>query len=75
MEDVAFVSLLGTAGMLGAVVVIIGRLLVLALDPSTPRAHTELVARGRGLQVGHSVQHMLCVVYALCCVLCAVYSW
>jgi hypothetical protein len=51
IEDVAWVSIFGTVGMLLAMVVVVGKLIAIyAMSP--PAAPTELVATGQGLNVG-----------------------
>jgi hypothetical protein len=51
MEDIAWVSILGTVGMLGAMFIVVGKLVVLYI--TTPvAAATEMVASSRGFHVG-----------------------
>lgn len=54
MEDVAWVSILGTVGMLGAMLIVVGKLIVLYIN--TPvAAPTEVVATSRGFHVSCTV--------------------
>jgi hypothetical protein len=50
IEDVAWVSIFGTVGMLLAMVVVVGKLIAIYAT-SPPAAPTELVATGQGLNV------------------------
>jgi hypothetical protein len=50
MEDVAFVSIFGTVGMLAAMAVVVGKLVAIYLSTPQP-APTELVAAGVSFQV------------------------
>jgi hypothetical protein len=50
IEDVAWVSIFGTVGMLLAMVVVVGKLIAIYAT-SPPAAPTELVAAGQGLNV------------------------
>jgi hypothetical protein len=50
IEDVAWVSIFGTIGMLLAMIVVVGKLIAIYAT-APPAAPTELVATGQGLNV------------------------
>lgn len=51
IEDVAWVSIFGTVGMLVAMLVVAGKLIAIYFTASAV-APTEMVARGQGFHVG-----------------------
>eukprot|EP00879_Flechtneria_rotunda_P022797 GHRR01024077.1.p1 GENE.GHRR01024077.1~~GHRR01024077.1.p1 ORF type:complete len:187 (+),score=53.07 GHRR01024077.1:1217-1777(+) len=52
IEEVAYVSILGTAGMLLAMLVVVGKLLSIYIASESALAPTELVAKGQGFHSG-----------------------
>jgi hypothetical protein len=60
MEDVAFVSIFGTVGMLAAMAVVVGKLVAIYLSTPQP-APTELVASGVSFQVRCTQQQLACL--------------
>lgn len=51
VEDVAWVSIFGSVGMLGAILVVVGKLVAIYATMPQPAAPTEVVASGRGFNV------------------------